>query len=144
MRPHSFHSRQCWQRLLLRLQQEPLLRRQPLRPSPEWRQLQQPHSARRRCPHSRWQGRARRFAATAVVQPLTVGEITANRENEELRYALLLRFGLSEAEAAGALSAARAIYEYEADPEIIARKAMAIAARICVYTNENLTIEEIS
>jgi len=40
-----------------------------------------------------------------------------------------------------ALSAARALFEYEADPEVIARKAMAIAARICVYTNENLTVE---
>lgn len=40
-----------------------------------------------------------------------------------------------------ALSAARAIYEYEADPEVIVRKAMDIAARICVYTNDNLTVE---
>jgi ATP-dependent HslUV protease subunit HslV len=40
-----------------------------------------------------------------------------------------------------ALSAARALYDYEADPELIARKAMEIAAKICVYTNENLTIE---
>lgn len=42
-----------------------------------------------------------------------------------------------------ALSAARAIYDYEDNPEVIARKAMDIAARICVYTNENLTIETI-
>jgi ATP-dependent HslUV protease subunit HslV len=40
-----------------------------------------------------------------------------------------------------ALSAARAIFEYEDDPEVITRKAMAIAARICIYTNENLTVE---
>jgi len=40
-----------------------------------------------------------------------------------------------------ALSAARAIFDYEEDPEIIVRKAMEIAARICVYTNENLTVE---
>lgn len=40
-----------------------------------------------------------------------------------------------------ALSAARAIFEYEEDAEVIARKAMAIAAEICVYTNENLTVE---
>lgn len=40
-----------------------------------------------------------------------------------------------------ALSAARAIFEYEEDPEVIARKSMEIAARICVYTNENLTVE---
>lgn len=40
-----------------------------------------------------------------------------------------------------ALSAARALMEYEDDAEILARKAMAIAARICVYTNDQLTIE---
>ena len=40
-----------------------------------------------------------------------------------------------------ALAAARALDEYEADAETIARKAMKIAADICVYTNEKLTIE---
>jgi ATP-dependent HslUV protease subunit HslV len=40
-----------------------------------------------------------------------------------------------------ALSAARAIYEYEPDAETIARKAMAIAADICVYTNANTVLE---
>src|SRR4051812_24580406 len=42
-----------------------------------------------------------------------------------------------------ALAAATAIYDYEEDAEVIARKAMAIAAEICVYTNGNLTIEKI-
>ena len=40
-----------------------------------------------------------------------------------------------------ALSAARAIFDYEDDPEQIALKSMAIAAKICVYTNDNLTVE---
>jgi ATP-dependent HslUV protease subunit HslV len=40
-----------------------------------------------------------------------------------------------------ALAAARALVEYEADPETICRKAMKIAADVCVFTNENLTIE---
>ncbi|QIG79320.1 ATP-dependent protease subunit HslV [Stakelama tenebrarum] len=40
-----------------------------------------------------------------------------------------------------ALSAARALVEYEPDAEKLARKAMQIAADICVYTNENLTVE---
>lgn len=40
-----------------------------------------------------------------------------------------------------ALSAARALAEYEDDPEKIARKAMKIAADICIYTNDHLTIE---
>jgi len=40
-----------------------------------------------------------------------------------------------------ALSAARALKEYEPDAETLARKAMKIAADICVYTNENVTIE---
>ena len=42
-----------------------------------------------------------------------------------------------------ALAAARALDEYEADAETIARKAMKIAAAVCVYTNNNLTIEKI-
>lgn len=42
-----------------------------------------------------------------------------------------------------ALAAARALYEYEADAEVLARKAMKIAADICVYTNHNLTIESL-
>jgi ATP-dependent HslUV protease, peptidase subunit HslV len=42
-----------------------------------------------------------------------------------------------------ALAAATAIYEYEQDAEAIARKAMQIAAEICVYTNDNLTIEKL-
>ncbi|MBL8530946.1 MAG: ATP-dependent protease subunit HslV [Hyphomonadaceae bacterium] len=40
-----------------------------------------------------------------------------------------------------AYAAARALYEYEEDAEAIARKAMAIAADICVYTNRQLTVE---
>lgn len=42
-----------------------------------------------------------------------------------------------------ALSAAMALVDYEEDAETIARKAMKIAAEVCVYTNENLTIEKI-
>jgi ATP-dependent HslUV protease subunit HslV len=40
-----------------------------------------------------------------------------------------------------AQAAARALYDYEPDAEVIARKAMAIAADICVYTNRNLVVE---
>ena len=42
-----------------------------------------------------------------------------------------------------ALAAATAIFDYEEDAETIARKAMKIAADICVYTNENVTVEAI-
>jgi ATP-dependent HslUV protease, peptidase subunit HslV len=42
-----------------------------------------------------------------------------------------------------ALAAATAIFDYEEDAETVARKAMKIAADICVYTNENLTVETI-
>ena len=42
-----------------------------------------------------------------------------------------------------ALAAARALMDTELDAEAIARKAMAIAADICVYTNGNLTVERI-
>src|SRR5690242_21664666 len=40
-----------------------------------------------------------------------------------------------------ALAAARALAEYEPDAETLARRAMKIAAEICVYTNDNLTVE---
>ena len=40
-----------------------------------------------------------------------------------------------------ALSAATALFDYEEEAEVIARKAMKIAADICVYTNDNLTVE---
>lgn len=43
-----------------------------------------------------------------------------------------------------ALAAARALIESDHSAEEIARKAMAIAADICVYTNGNLTVEQIS
>ncbi|HVG47239.1 MAG TPA: ATP-dependent protease subunit HslV [Rubellimicrobium sp.] len=40
-----------------------------------------------------------------------------------------------------ALAAARALMDSDLDAEAIARKAMSIAAEICVYTNGNLTVE---
>ncbi|MFN0193183.1 MAG: ATP-dependent protease subunit HslV [Aestuariivirga sp.] len=40
-----------------------------------------------------------------------------------------------------ALAAARALIDGDLDAEAIAKKSMAIAAEICVYTNSNLTIE---
>ena len=42
-----------------------------------------------------------------------------------------------------ALAAATAIYDYEEEAEIVARKGMKIAAEICVYTNGNLTVESV-
>ncbi len=42
-----------------------------------------------------------------------------------------------------ALSAARAMAEYEKDPEKIARRSLEVASEICVYTNGNLTVETI-
>ncbi|RYD63185.1 MAG: ATP-dependent protease subunit HslV, partial [Sphingomonadales bacterium] len=40
-----------------------------------------------------------------------------------------------------ALAAARALVDYEADAETLARKAMGIAAELCVFTNDRLTVE---
>ena len=40
-----------------------------------------------------------------------------------------------------ALAAAKALDEYEADAEKLARRAMAIAAEVCVFTNDRLTVE---
>ncbi len=42
-----------------------------------------------------------------------------------------------------ALAAARALMDTDMDAEAIARRALAIAAEICVYTNANLTVETI-
>ena len=43
-----------------------------------------------------------------------------------------------------ALAAARGLMHTDLPAEEIARKAMAIAADICVYTNGNLTVERIA
>ncbi len=43
-----------------------------------------------------------------------------------------------------ALAAARALTDYEDDPEKIARRAMQVAADVCVFTNDRVTIETIS
>lgn len=43
-----------------------------------------------------------------------------------------------------ALAAARALADSDLDAEALARKAMAIAAEICVYTNSNLTVETLA
>ena len=43
-----------------------------------------------------------------------------------------------------ALSAAKALADYEQDPEVLARRAMAIAAEVCVFTNDRLTVETIT
>ncbi|WP_423141587.1 ATP-dependent protease subunit HslV [Parablastomonas sp. CN1-191] len=42
-----------------------------------------------------------------------------------------------------ALSAALALVDYEDDAEVIARKAMAVAARVCVFTNDRVTVETV-
>ena len=42
-----------------------------------------------------------------------------------------------------ALAAAKALADYESDPEKLARRAMAIAAEVCVFTNDRLTIESV-
>lgn len=43
-----------------------------------------------------------------------------------------------------ALAAARALLDTDMDAETIARRAMAIAAEICVYTNEKIVVEALS
>ncbi|SNS64705.1 HslV component of HslUV peptidase. Threonine peptidase. MEROPS family T01B [Sphingomonas laterariae] len=40
-----------------------------------------------------------------------------------------------------ALAAARALVDYEPDAERLCRKAMGIAAEVCVFTNDQLTVE---
>ena len=42
-----------------------------------------------------------------------------------------------------ALAAAKALYDSKLTSEEIARKSMQIASEICVYTNDNITLEKI-
>ena len=42
-----------------------------------------------------------------------------------------------------ALAAARALADYEQDPEVLARRAMQIASEVCVFTNDRLTLETV-
>lgn len=42
-----------------------------------------------------------------------------------------------------ALAAAKALAEYEEDAQVIAEKAMQVAADICVFTNGNVTVETV-
>ena len=42
-----------------------------------------------------------------------------------------------------ALAAARALVDFDLSAEEIARRAMGIAADICVYTNHSLTLESV-
>lgn len=42
-----------------------------------------------------------------------------------------------------ALSAAKALDDYESDAETIARRAMQVAAEVCVFTNDRVTVETI-
>jgi len=43
-----------------------------------------------------------------------------------------------------ALSAAKALVDYEQDAEKLARRAMAVAAEVCVFTNDRVTVETIA
>ncbi|QDM40681.1 MULTISPECIES: ATP-dependent protease subunit HslV [Bacteria] len=42
-----------------------------------------------------------------------------------------------------ALAAAKALSDYEDDPEKIARRAMQVAAEVCVFTNDRVTVETV-
>jgi ATP-dependent HslUV protease subunit HslV len=42
-----------------------------------------------------------------------------------------------------ALAAAKALSDYETDPETIARRAMKVAAEVCVFTNDQVTVETV-
>ena len=42
-----------------------------------------------------------------------------------------------------ALAAAKALTDYEPDPEKLARRAMQIASEVCVFTNDRLTVETV-
>ncbi len=42
-----------------------------------------------------------------------------------------------------ALAAAKALADYEQDAEVIARRAMQVAAEVCVFTNDRVTLETV-
>jgi ATP-dependent HslUV protease subunit HslV len=42
-----------------------------------------------------------------------------------------------------ALSAAKALADYEQDAEVLARRAMQIASEVCVFTNDRVTVETV-
>ncbi len=42
-----------------------------------------------------------------------------------------------------ALAAARAMFQLDLTPDVIAKKSLEIAADLCIYTNDNITIEKI-
>jgi ATP-dependent HslUV protease, peptidase subunit HslV len=52
-------------------------------------------------------------------------------------------FGIAAIGSGGpfALAAARALKDFDLSAEEIVRRAMGIAADICVYTNQNITVE---
>ncbi|WP_310533434.1 ATP-dependent protease subunit HslV [Novosphingobium sp.] len=58
---------------------------------------------------------------------------------------LLILTGIAAIGSGGnyALAAAKALTDYESDPEKIARRAMAVAAEVCVFTNDRVTVETV-
>ena len=70
-------------------------------------------------------------AVSGDVNPIHMSALTAKA------------FGFPRAIAHGMYTAARALSEYEADPEVLARRAMGIAAEVCVFTNDRLTVESV-
>jgi ATP-dependent HslUV protease, peptidase subunit HslV len=51
--------------------------------------------------------------------------------------------GVAAIGSGGNYALAAALTEYEPDPEVLARRAMAIAAEVCVFTNDQLTLETV-
>ena len=52
-------------------------------------------------------------------------------------------FFSSRSNSVNASAVARALDPYEDDPEKIARRAMQVAAEVCVFTNDRVTVEVI-
>ncbi|WP_428977687.1 ATP-dependent protease subunit HslV [Rhodoligotrophos defluvii] len=80
----------------------------------------------------------RRLEAMMIVaDPKVTLVLTGNGDVLEPEYGLM---GIGSG-GQFALAAARALLDSEHDPEEIARRAMKIAAEICIYTNDAVTIE---
>ena len=83
--------------------------------------------------------------ALAIVLPFTAAELLRYRAVLVLHWRILVLLGLTGIGSGGnfAYAAARALLDTDMSAEEIARRAMAIAAEICVYTNDQLVVESL-
>jgi len=82
---------------------------------------------------------------TGIARPLSARVVQKKKTTPKRGRKLEPEGGIAAIGSGGlyALSAAKALADYESDPEKLARRAMAIAAEVCVFTNDRLTVETV-